>query len=88
VLSAAGRRGADTRSTDSTLFRVDSVVSDAEKHALRDRLLVLALHDAAQPVALQLCLLVARIARFDHPREWCVSTAHLAEEKCNSCAFV
>lgn len=45
-------------------------VGDGEKAALRPRLLSLALADASPPVALQLAVTVARVARFDHPREW------------------
>jgi hypothetical protein len=47
-------------------------VSDAEKHTLRERIPALAASEAVPQVALQLCLVVARLARFDHPRDWCV----------------
>jgi hypothetical protein len=46
-------------------------VPEAEKGALREAVLALAAADDSPQVALQLALVAARIARFDHPREWC-----------------
>jgi hypothetical protein len=65
------RRGADARAHCAAR----SGVPEAEKAALRDALLSLAAAEEAPPVALQLALAVARVARFDHPREWCGARA-------------
>ena len=45
-------------------------IADAEKAALRDALLNLALAEAEPSVRLQLALSAARVARFDFPRAW------------------
>ena len=45
-------------------------VPDGERSALRGRLLALAAEEPVDPVAVQLAVLVARVARTDFPREW------------------
>jgi hypothetical protein len=46
-------------------------VSDEEKAQLREQVLALGAAEALPQLALILSLVAARLARFDHPRDWC-----------------
>lgn len=53
-------------------LRASRGVTAEEKTHLRGKLLELVREDSPQ-VAIQLALIVAKVARTDYPREWCVT---------------